>query len=652
VDKANQKRAEAFQSRVKMAGLLIATGIVFGDIGTSPLYTYEGLFHPGDVIEPVKALGVLSCVIWTLTLQTTVKYILVTLEADNHGEGGIFSLYTLIKPYYGRWVVVLAVAGGSFLIADGIITPPISVTSAIEGLKLFYPHVNPVPITIAILVLLFSIQQFGTQKIGKAFGPVMMLWFTFIGVVGFYALTKNLSVIKAVNPSYAWHLLVNYPKGFWLLGGIFLCTTGAEALYSDMGHVGRNNIRISWIYIKITLLLSYAGQTAWLLNAGKANAITPFFNIVPVSLHVPAVALATLATIIASQALISGCFTLANEAIHLKLWPRHQVIFPSNIKGQLYIPFFNWSLMAACIAVVLYFQKSIKMEAAFGLSVTLTMLSTTLLVTLYQLSRKRPLTVIIPMTVVFLTVELSFLTANLRKFAEGGWIMLTIGCFIAAIMFIWRKGSAIQNSLITYSDWEPDNLKKLIDLSHCTGVSLFSTHLIYFTSSPSSVNIENIVLNSIFTAPLKKADIYWFFYVEVTDDPFTLQYKVRTLSPDNAYHVVFKLGFRVAPRFDLFFRKVAEELMENGEIKREDRDDMRFESSKIGGYKFIFMNSAMSFDNELSFRKNVLMYLFYHLKAIGTREDVIYGLDSGNIIFEKYSAVYNTAADIHLERIK
>ncbi len=641
-----------FQSQVKLAGMLIATGIVFGDIGTSPLYTYTAIFDPGEVINPAKALGVLSCVIWTLTLQTTIKYILITLQADNHGEGGIFSLYALIKRYYGRWAVILAILGGSFLVADGIITPPISVASAIEGLRLFYPHIDTIPIIIAILIFLFVIQQFGTQKIGKIFGPVMVVWFSFIGVIGLMALSKNFSVLKAVNPMYGLNLLVHYPKGFWLLGGIFLCTTGAEALYSDMGHVGRNNIRVSWIFIQTSLILSYAGQTAWLLSAGKANALSPFYNIVPLPIYFPAVVLSTFATIIASQALISGCFTLANEAIHLGLWPRHKIIFPSKIKGQLYIPFFNWSLLVACIGVVLYFKESTKMEAAFGLSVTLTMLSTTFLITLYMLSRRWSLGIIIPTTLMFLTVESSFLIANLKKIAEGGWIMLLMGSAIATIMLIWRRGRITQNKLITYSEWEPENLEKLVELSHTTTIDTYSTHLIYFTFSSQKGKIENKTLNSIFTSPLKRADVYWFFYVNITDDPYTLQYEVHKLSKNDAYHINFQLGFRVEPRLDLFFRKIVKELMETGELKRDDFEEIKFERNPIGGYKFVVVNSYLSFDNQLPFWQNLFINSYYNLKSVGVREDVNFGLDPSNVVFEKYPLVYTSTDKVKLERIK
>ena len=648
---AAQARVQKFQSQVKLAGVLIATGIVFGDIGTSPLYTFTAVFSPGEVINPVKALGVLSCVIWTLTLQTTIKYILITLQADNNGEGGIFSLYTLIKRYYGKWVVVLAVLGGSFLVADGIITPPISVSSAIEGLKLFYPHMDTLPIIIAIIIFLFIIQQFGTDKIGKIFGPVMVLWFAFIGVMGFLALSKDFSVLKAVNPMYAADLLVKYPKGFWLLGGIFLCTTGAEALYSDMGHVGRNNIRVSWIFIKTTLILSYAGQTAWLISAGKANDLSPFYNIVPLPVYIPAIILSTAATIIASQALISGCFTLANEAIHLGLWPRHKIIFPGNIKGQLYIPFFNWSLMVACIAVVLYFKESSKMEAAFGLSVTLTMLSTTFLITLYLLSRRRSLAFIIPVTLMFLSVEGSFLIANLRKIAQGGWIMLLMGSLIASVMFIWRRGRITEQALTRYSEWDNDNLQKLVQLSHEVQIESYSTHLIYFTSSARSAVIENKTLQSIFTSPLKRADVYWFYHINITDEPFTLKYEVEQLAQNDVFYVEFNLGFRVAPRVDLFFRKITQELMHSNELQRQDCAELRFDMNPIGGYKFIVTSAYLSLDNQLPFWQSFILQTYYILKGIGVKEGTNFGVDPSNLIYEQYPLVYTSAENMHLERV-
>ncbi|MDQ6482549.1 KUP/HAK/KT family potassium transporter [Dyadobacter sp. LHD-138] len=648
----NHDNIQQFHKQVKLAGLLISTGIVFGDIGTSPLYTLNALFHPGEVVDPVKALGILSCIIWTLTLQTTLKYILITLQADNNGEGGIFSLYTLIRRYFGKWSIVLAVMGGAFLIADGIITPPISVSSAIEGLQKVYPELNTVPIVIAIIVLLFVIQQLGTQQIGKFFGPVMLVWFSFIGIIGLRSAASNLAVFKALNPYYAYELLAHYPAGFWLLGGIFLCTTGAEALYSDMGHVGRNNIRVSWIYIKITLVLSYAGQTAWLIDNGVANEISPFYNIIPEAIYIPSVILASMATVIASQALISGCFTLVNEAIRLGLWPRNKVIFPGSIKGQMYIPFFNWFLMSACILTVLYFRESKNMEAAFGLSVTLTMLITTFLISLYLKIRRVPVVVITLITALFLSVEISFLIANLQKLHEGGWIMLVVGGLLTVVMLTWYNGKMAQSKLIATSQLSPLVLQKLMDLSTNAKIRNHATNLIYLTSTEKPGYVERRILDSIFNAPAKRADVYWFLHVHVTDEPYTMQYEAKVLAPNDVYQVVIRIGFRIEPKVDLFFRKIVTELIQRGELNYEKTEEKKYDRHDFGDYRFMITNSFLSYDNNLPYWKNLLIKSYYNLKLLGVQEDVNFGLDASNVVFERYPLVFEKSDEVRLERIQ
>lgn len=631
---------------------MVATGIVFGDIGTSPLYTLNALFHPGEVISQTKALGVLSCIIWTLTLQTTLKYILITLQADNNGEGGIFSLYTLIRRYFGKWLIIPAIFGGAFLIADGIITPPISVSSAIEGLQKFDSELNTVPIVIAIIILLFILQQIGTQKIGKFFGPIMLIWFTFIGLIGSMAVVVDPTVFKAVNPYYAYQLLVNFPSGFWLLGGIFLCTTGAEALYSDMGHVGRNNIRVSWTYIKICLILSYAGQTAWLIHAGKANNLSPFYNIIPESIYIPSVILASMATVIASQALISGCFTLVNEAIRLGIWPRNRVIFPGTIKGQMYIPFFNWFLMAACILMVLYFRESKNMEAAFGLSVTLTMLITTFLISLYLRIKRVPLLAVALITLVFLSVEFSFLIANLQKVHEGGWIMLIVGAMLSTVMLVWHQGKMMQVKLIETTELTSLVLQKISDLATNTAISNYATNLIYLTSINRPGKIESRILDSIFKSPAKRADVYWFLHVNVTDEPYSLNYEVYTLSKNDIYHIILHIGFRIEPKVDLFFRKITAELINSGELSYEKAEEKKYDPEDIGDYRFIVASSFLSYDNMLPYWKNLLIKSYYNLKTLGVKEDVNFGLDQSNVVFEKYPLVYGASDEFTLKRIK
>jgi KUP system potassium uptake protein len=639
-----------FHKRITAAGILIATGIVFGDIGTSPLYTLNAVFHDRVITKEV-ALGALSAIFWTLFFQTTLKYVIITLQADNKGEGGIFSLYALIRRFWGPWLLIPAMAGGAFLMADGIITPPISVASAIEGLEKVAPHINTVPIVIAIIILLFVFQQFGTDKIGKVFGPVMVIWFTFIGVLGVMAMSHEPGVLKALNPYYAYVMLKEVPGGFWLLGSIFLCTTGAEALYSDMGHCGRNNIRVSWIYIKIMLILSYAGQTAWLLQhqGEQTGNISPFYHIVPDGIYIPALIISTLATIIASQALISGCFTLMNEAIRLDIWPRHRVLFPGNIKGQIYIPFVNWLLMAGCIGMVLYFKESTKMEAAFGLSVTLTMLMSTVLINFYLHAKRVSSIWIILATGLFLIIEASFLTANLQKIKEGGWITLLIGSILFAIMFVWRKGRTIVNSLKKLVPIE-EYVPLLKRLSIDEKIPKYATNLVFLTSSGSPRKIEKTAINSILSRSPKRADIYWFVHVNVLDEPYAMSYHVDTIVKNDVYFVEFNLGFRIEPRIDYYFKQVVNDLVKSNEVDVSERCEQYYQESKIGDYRFLITDSFLSFENDMPFWKNFLMKSYFNLKYLSVKETVNFGLDPSNVTVEKYPVIVNPVAHPPLVR--
>jgi len=633
----------AFHKRITSAGILIAIGIVFGDIGTSPLYTLNAVFH-GRIITGHVALGSLSAIFWTLTFQTTLKYVIITLQADNKGEGGILSLYALIRRLSPKWLLFAAMAGAAFLMADGIITPPISVASAIEGLQAIYPHMETEGIVIAILVLLFVFQQFGTDRIGKVFGPVMVIWFTFIGIIGLLALRHHPGVFKALNPLYAYGMIREAPGGFWLLGSIFLCTTGAEALYSDMGHCGRNNIRVSWIYIKIMLILSYAGQTAWLLeHQGETiGIISPFYHIVPETIYLPSLILATLATIIASQALISGCFTLVNEAIRLNVWPRHRVLFPSDIKGQLYIPFANWMLMIGCISIVLYFRESTNMEAAYGLSITLTMLMSTVLINFYLRTKKVPLIAIILITGLFLFIELSFLTANFRKIHEGGWLTLVIGAGLFLVMYVWRRGRSIKRSLVGLIklDGYADLLKKLSVDEH---IPKYATNLVYLTASDSPRQIEKTALDSILSKSPKRADIYWFLHVNVLDEPYALSYKVDCVVPNDIYFITFNFGFRIEPRLDYYFGQVVHDLVDAGEVDVSERWEQHYQSSRIGDFRFLIMESFLSYETDTPYWKRFLMRGYFNLKLISVKEVVNFGLDRSNVTVEKYPIVLSNA---------
>lgn len=640
-----------FHKRITLAGSLIAIGIVFGDIGTSPLYTLNAVFHHRIITETI-ALGSLSCIFWTLVFQTTIKYVLITLQADNHGEGGIFSLYSLVRRFSKKWLLFIAMAGGAFLMADGIITPPISVASAIEGLQPIFPHLNTVPIIIAIIIGLFLFQQFGTDKIGKVFGPAMVIWFGFIGIIGLIALTQNWTILKALNPYYAYQMLAIEPKGFWLLGSIFLCTTGAEALYSDMGHCGRNNIRISWIFIKISLVLCYAGQTAWLMNhiGLTVNEISPFYSIVPQAIYLPAIAIATLATIIASQALISGCFTLINEAIRLNIWPKHLVLFPSNIKGQLYIPAINWFLMFGCISMVIYFKESTKMEAAFGLSVTLTMLMSTILINAYLRIKRVNIIYNILITIVFLTIELSFLIANLQKIKDGGWITLLIGISMIMVMLIWWKGRQIKSSLqkfVTFDKYAPILKKLSLDET----VTKYATNLVYLTSSNSTHSIEKTIMDSILKNGLpKRADVYWFIHVNIIDEPYYQKYEIHTIIKNDIYFIQFDLGFREEPRIGYYFKQVVNDMIAKNEVDISECSDMIYNENKVGDFKFVLMDSFLSYDNKMSFFKNFIMKSYYNLRHISVKDHINYGLDKSNLLIEKYPLIVDQFVHSKLER--
>lgn len=621
--------------KVSFAGLLIALGIVFGDIGTSPLYAMSAIIGT-RTIDPTLALGGFSAVFWTLTFLTTIKYVLITLRADNNGEGGIFSLYTLVKDNSGKWLLYPAIVGGAFLLADGIITPPISVSSAVEGLRIYSPGLPTVPIVIFILVLIFVAQQFGTQLIGKLFGPVMMIWFTFMGIVGLLALAQDFSVLKALNPYYAYQMIANYPHGFFLLGAVFLCTTGAEALYADMGHVGRGNIRFSWIYVKICLVLSYAGQSAWLMSkvGTTLEGATPFYSIVPKAILPFGIIIATSAAIIASQALISGSFTMVGEAIRLNFWSRQKIYYPTDFRGQLYIPQVNWLLMTGCIFIVLYFQEAKYMEAAYGLAVTLTMIMTTILLGAYLHSRRVPIALTALAMSVFLAIEVAFLIANMEKFPEGGFIMVIIGLSLFSIMWIWYKGRELRRSLTIMENSAPF-FETLKELSIDKTLPQYATHLVYLTASPTPDELEQETIRSILEKTPKRADVYWFVHVKTADEPFAMRYCVKTIAKEDVYHVTFTLGFRIEPRLSYFFELALKDMQENNEVEITSRHPALEKYNIDGDIRFVLHSSFLSHENDLPFKQNFIMRSYYLLRRwFSIREDYAYGLDASNVEIE------------------
>lgn len=641
-------------NNLSFAGLLISLGIVYGDIGTSPLYTLRAIFNTvddaGQAITPMVVLGALSCIIWTLTLQTTIKYVVITLRADNKGEGGIFSLYSLVRKK-AKWLVIPAMIGGCALLADGIITPSITVTTAIEGLQMKFPWFQVIPVVLGIIVVLFIIQQFGTSTVGKLFGPIMFLWFATLGFLGIVFVVQDLSIIRALNPYYAYHLLATNPKALVILGGVFLCTTGAEALYSDLGHCGKQNIHISWIFVKTTLVLNYLGQGVWLLQHPNYNAAqNPFYQIVPESYLLPMVALATIAAVIASQAMITGSFTLIAEAVRLNLWPKVRINYPSNQKGQIYVPSINWLLCAGCIMVVLIFKKSIHMEGAYGLAINLTFLSTTILVAVYMLMKKVPHYLIVIFVLVYGLLELAFLAGNMTKFLHGGFVTLFIGATIFTVMWSWFIARKIKNRFVKYVEIE-DYYEIIDELSRDESVPKYSSQLVYLTSANFKTEIESKIIYSIIQKEPKRADIYWLVHVDVVDEPFTSDYKVEFLIPGKLIRIDFKLGFRVEQKVNLLYRKVVEELVKNGEVDITSQYTSLKRHKIAGDFRFVLLEKHLSKFTSLSFYEQSILYYYFILKRLSLSEERGFGLDSSYVDVEKVPLIFVPTDDIELNRL-
>lgn len=637
--------------RVTAAGLLITLGIIYGDIGTSPLYVMSAVIGQ-RTIDQRLVLGGLSCVFWTLSILTTFKYILLTLKADNKGEGGIFSLYALVRKMHIKWLSVPAMVGGAALLADGIITPPISVASAIEGLRVINPGIPTVPIVTTILFLLFFIQQFGTRFVGRFFGPIMLVWFSMLLVLGLKEILLSPIVLEAINPYYAYDLLVNYPEGFWLLGAVFLCTTGAEALYSDLGHCGRKNIRFSWGFVKVALLANYFGQGAWLLNhTGKTlGGVKPFFAIMPEWFLLTGILIATAAAIVASQALISGAFTLINEGIRLDFLPKGRVEYPTDIRGQLYIPGINWLLCAGCIGVVWYFRESSAMEAAYGLAIILTMLSTTLLLTYYLYLKKYPRWIIALLMIAFLSTEISFMIANLSKFSNGGYVTVIISSCILAIMWVWHEARKIRASLVVYVQLDK-YFDVISDMSKDETIPKYATHLVYLTSANIENMVENKVIYSILNKQPKRADVYWLVHVDVVNEPYAMEYKVKELVEDKMVYVRFKIGFRVEPRINLMFREVVQELERTGEVNIESRYNSLRNIHLSGDFRFVVMEKFLSYENTLTIYTKFILNIYFFIKRFSLSEEKAFGLDSSFVTIEKVPLIVTPPGSYNFTRI-
>ena len=598
------------------AGALVTLGIIFGDIGTSPLYVMKAVItnieEHGGVANQELIYGAISAVFWTLTMQTTLIYVIITLRADNRGEGGIFSLYTLVRRR-AKWLIIIAMIGGSMLLAEGIITPPISVVSAVEGLRQIKPDIEETQILIIaslIITLIFFFQRFGTSVVGKSFGPMMFVWFSMLGILGLFQIIEHPEILAAISPHYAFKMLTQMPNGFWILGAVFLCTTGAEALYSDLGH--------------------YGIMPEWFLIAG--------------------VIIATLAAIIASQALISGSFTLVSEAIRLNLFPKVKINYPSKFKGQLYIPSVNTMLYLGCLGVVWFFKESSAMEAAYGLSINTTMLMSTTLLVYFLQSRRTHKALIALFLFVYLSIELAFYATNIIKFAHGGFVTFIIAAVIIFVMWIRHRAVEIKRRLTDYVKIV-DYLEQLMALSKDTTVPKYATHLVFLSTMRSDDKVEQKIMYSILQKQPKRADLYWFVHIEVTDEPYTMEYKSKIIATDDVVKVEFRLGFRVEQRVSLFLRLVIQEMVRNGEIDVRSRYHSLKGRNVIGDFRFVILEETLSSDNDLPFLEQFILNTDISIKNFTASPEKWFGLDTSLVTIEKVPLVINPARDVKLTRV-
>ncbi len=626
--------------KLSFVGVLVSLGIVFGDIGTSPLYVMKAIVSAREegAILPLDEYieGALSCIIWTLTLQTTLKYVIIALRADNRGEGGILALYSLVKKFRIRWLYIIALIGAATLVADSVITPSLTVMSAIEGLKIFNPETPVVLITCVILIVIFIVQQFGTSFIGKFFGPVMVLWFLSLGIFGVLHLGDHVEIFKAFNPYYAYKLITHSPSAILILGAVFLCTTGAEALYSDLGHCGIKNIRLSWIFVKVMLILNYLGQGAWLLDnieIVQKNNINPFFGIMPEYLILPGVILATAAAIIASQAVITGAFTMFSEAMSINFWPNQKIDYPSGVKGQMYIPKINWTLLIMCIIVVLYFQESSKMEAAYGLTITITMLMTTILLYFWLKGiRVNPL-LRYGFVSMYLAIELGFFGANVIKFFEGGWLTMVLGGFIGICMYAWFNGRRIKNKFIKFV-----KLQKYVpiikDLKLDETIPKYATNLAYLSRAKRDDEVEAKIIYSILRKQPKRADHYFILNIINQEDPFTFKYTVDEIMPGTIYRINFLLGFKIDRRINDYFDQVLKDMMDEDIIPSRSSHPSLRTHNVPPDLKYVIIDNSYINDRFLTVKEKITLNIYNFVKYIGSDDFKAWGVSPHNVVVE------------------
>ena len=637
----NSESSVACHHRVGFVGLLITLGIVFGDIGTSPLYVMKAILHTGEAINESTILGALSCIIWTLTLQTTIKYVCVALRADNNGEGGILALYALLRKMKRKWIYLLAIIGASTLLADGIITPAITVTTAIEGLESISPHLPVIPITLGIITIIFFVQRFGTESIGKSFGVFMLIWFLLLGVTGAFSITSYPLILKAFNPYYAAMLLAKSPEWFLILGAVFLCTTGAEALYSDLGHCGRKNITISWLFVKAMLILNYLGQGAWVLNhIQTASSVNPFFSIMPQNMLIFAIIMATGAAIVASQALISGTFSILSEAMNLHFWPRMRIKHPTHVKGQLYIPVINLAMYIGVVLIILLFRDSSHMEAAYGLAITITMLMTTLLLGFYLRTKGVARIFILLFMGAYCVIEGIFLAANLSKFLAGGWCTMLIGGILFLMMYVWVRAIKIRHQYISTKPLN-EYYQIISDIKADESIPKYASNLVYVNHADKEGTVDDKLLYSIINKQPKRADHYWLINLEFADTPDTLEYRCETLVPDTLYSVTMRIGFRIEPRVSLYLRQVVEDLVASRKVDLRSTYPSLRKNGIPGDFRFIIIHRVYYPESSDNRQQNLLMTIYALIGKIGIDEPKALGLDTSMVVVERVPLIIN-----------
>ena len=637
--------------KLSLAGVIVTLGIVFGELGTSPLYVMKAILTGSTEFNELLIFGSLSLIFWTLTLQTTTKYIIIAIRVDNKGEGGILALFALLRKK-ARWAVLLTMIGGAALLADGVITPAITVTSSIEGLKLLNPDIPVVLIVLLIFAVLFFIQQFGTNLVGSSFGPIMVLWFLMLGILGFSKLVLNPEILKALNPVYAYQFLDNYPGGFILLGAVFLATTGAEALYADLGHCGRLNIQVSWIFVKIALLMNYFGQGAWLLaNGVPGKGINPFYAIMPQWFLLPGILLSSAAAIIASQAIISGSFTIVKEAVSLNFWPKIRVVNPTEVRGQVYLPFVNWYLWFLCSFAVIFFRESANMGAAYGLAIILTELMTSFLLAFYLFQKGLNHRLVLLIFLVFLTIEGAFLLANLHKFKDGGWVTILIAFIFFLIMYGWYFGRKLKNRYVTFTPLDK-YIEMFRDLSKDTSVPKCATNLVYVIRANKPEQVESKVIFSIFHKQPKRADTYWLLHINGVDEPNRFEYEVNQIIPGVLIRVDFHIGFKVEPKINLYFREVLEDLVDSGQIRLESSFPSLKKHSLPADFKYVLIDRVMPRDYKLSNVENFTLTLHGLSRLFCISDIKALQLDPTNTIEEQVPITIDQQIGTRIKRVQ